>query len=80
MRRRIVLLVACGGDHHQPSAPTVAAILVASMRFHFLDVVLNLRHKGPNVMPCEASFKKGQELGWFEHGSCIIVFAPPASG
>ena len=20
---------------------------------------------------------KGQELGWFEHGSTIIVFAPP---
>jgi phosphatidylserine decarboxylase len=54
----------------------VAAILVASMRFHFLDVVLNLKHKGPNVMPCDASFKKGEELGWFEHGSTIIVFAP----
>jgi phosphatidylserine decarboxylase len=21
--------------------------------------------------------KKGEELGWFEHGSTIIVFAPP---
>jgi phosphatidylserine decarboxylase len=28
-------------------------------------------------MPCRAAFGKGQELGWFEHGSTIIVFAPP---
>jgi phosphatidylserine decarboxylase len=54
----------------------VAAILVASMRFHFLDVTLNLKHKGPNVIPCDAPFKKGEELGWFEHGSTIIVVAP----
>jgi phosphatidylserine decarboxylase len=46
------------------------------MRFHFLDVLLNLRHRGPNVIACDAAFKKGEELGWFEHGSTIIVFAP----
>jgi phosphatidylserine decarboxylase len=54
----------------------VAAILVASMRFHFLDVRLNLKYRGPNVIPCGATFGKGDELGWFEHGSTIIVFAP----
>ena len=27
-------------------------------------------------MPCDAQCHKGQELGWFEHGSTIIVFAP----
>jgi phosphatidylserine decarboxylase len=54
----------------------VAAILVASIRLHFLDVALNLKHRGPNVMACDATFKKGEELGWFEHGSTIIVFAP----
>ena len=27
-------------------------------------------------MPCNASFRKGQEMGWFQHGSTIIVFAP----
>jgi phosphatidylserine decarboxylase len=55
----------------------VAAILVASIRLHFLDVLLHLRWKGPNEMPCDAAVAKGQELGWFEHGSTIIVFAPP---
>jgi phosphatidylserine decarboxylase len=54
----------------------VAAILVASIRLHFLDVLLHLRWPGPNEMPCDAAVVKGQELGWFEHGSTIIVFAP----
>jgi phosphatidylserine decarboxylase len=54
----------------------VAAILVASIRLHFLDVVLSLKHRGPNVMACDATFAKGDELGWFEHGSTIIVLAP----
>ena len=27
-------------------------------------------------MPCNAVVTKGQELGWFEHGSTILVFAP----
>jgi phosphatidylserine decarboxylase len=54
----------------------VAAILVASIRLHCLDAPLNLRHRGPNVMSCAADVRKGDELGWFEHGSTIIVFAP----
>jgi phosphatidylserine decarboxylase len=54
----------------------VAAILVASIRLHFLDVLLNLKHRGPNVIACDAAVSKGEELGWFEHGSTIIVFAP----
>jgi len=55
----------------------VAAILVASIRLHFLDVLLHVRWPGPNEMPCDAAVVRGQELGWFEHGSTIIVFAPP---
>jgi phosphatidylserine decarboxylase len=54
----------------------VAAILVASIRLHGLDAALNLKHRGPNILPCDAAFHKGDELGWFEHGSTIIVFAP----
>ncbi len=63
-----------GGD--PVTLVAVAAILVASIRLHCLDEVLNLEHRGPNVMPCDALFRKGDELGWFEHGSTIIVFAP----
>ena len=55
----------------------VAAILVASIRLHFLDVLLHLRWPGPHEMPCDHAVHKGEELGWFEHGSTILVFAPP---
>jgi len=54
----------------------VAAILVASMRLKFLDVLLHLRYRGPNVIPCDAALRRGDEMGWFEHGSTILVFAP----
>jgi phosphatidylserine decarboxylase len=27
-------------------------------------------------MACDVPLDKGQEMGWFEHGSTIIVFAP----
>ena len=55
----------------------VAAVLVASIRLHFVNVLLHIRYKGPNRIPCDATFSKGEEMGWFEHGSTIIVFAPP---
>jgi phosphatidylserine decarboxylase len=54
----------------------VAAILVASVRLHFLDLVLNAQTRGPSVFACDVAVRKGDELGWFEHGSTIIVLAP----
>jgi phosphatidylserine decarboxylase len=54
----------------------VAAILVASIRLKFLDVRLHLKYRGPNVIRCDVAVRKGEEMGWFEHGSTIIVFAP----
>lgn len=55
----------------------VAAVLVASIRLHWLDVLLHLRWRGPHEMPSDHAVVKGQELGWFEHGSTLIVFVPP---
>ena len=54
----------------------VAAILVASIRLRFLDIALDLREGGPRVIPCSAKVAKGDEMGWFQHGSTIIVLAP----
>ena len=54
----------------------VAAILVASIRLHFANVLLHLKYRGPSRIDCDAGAHKGQELGWFEHGSTIIVLAP----
>jgi len=49
---------------------------VASIRLHFLDVLLHLKHAGPNELPCHAEATKGQELGYFQHGSTVVLFAP----
>jgi phosphatidylserine decarboxylase len=54
----------------------VAAILVASIRLHCLADAFNRNYRGRNVIDCERPVCKGEELGWFEHGSTIIVFAP----
>src|SRR5262245_58157706 len=61
---------------HLVTLVPVAAILVASIRLHFLNVLLHLRYRGPNEIDCEAAFDKGEEMGWFEHGSTIVVLAP----
>jgi phosphatidylserine decarboxylase len=61
----------------QPMAlVAVAAILVAAVRLHCLNVLLHLRYKGANQIPCNCPVARGDELGWFEHGSTIIVFTP----
>src|SRR5262249_777353 len=53
----------------------VAAILVASIRLHFVPTTLNLKYGGATEIPCDASFIKGRELGYFENGSTIVMFA-----
>ena len=63
------------GDHPLAIVP-VAAILVASLRLHAVNLLLHLRYRGPNEIGCRAAVKKGDEMGWFQHGSTIIVFAP----
>lgn len=55
----------------------VAAILVASMRFRFADVLMHLRYRGAHLLRCDARLRKGEEMGWFEHGSTIILLVPP---
>jgi len=53
----------------------VAAILVASMRFTGLDTELNLQYRGPNRIPWHWTFRKGEEMGYFQQGSTILLFA-----
>jgi phosphatidylserine decarboxylase len=73
---RAVLRLNLAPNRQPLTLVAVAAILVASIRLHCLDGPLNLKHRGANVIACDAQFRKGDELGWFEHGSTIIVFAP----
>jgi len=73
---RAVLRTRLAGTGHTITLVPVAAILVASIRLHFLDVLLRLDHPGPNDFACSASATKGQELGYFQHGSTLVMFAP----
>ena len=54
----------------------VAAILVASLKLHAPALRLHTRYRGPDEIACDVAVRKGDELGWFEHGSTILVFAP----
>ena len=72
---RAVLRARLASGHPVALVP-VAAILVASIRLHFMDTLLHLRTLGSKPVDCAERFTKGQEMGWFEHGSTIIVFAP----
>ncbi|MGH2822825.1 MAG: archaetidylserine decarboxylase [Thermoleophilaceae bacterium] len=73
---RALLRARLEATNHVVTLVPVAAVLVASIRLHFLDVLLHLGHRGPNVIPCAAPFRKGEEMGWFQQGSTIIVFVP----
>jgi phosphatidylserine decarboxylase len=73
---RALLRTTLDGGGHEVLLVPVAAVLVASIRLHFLDVLLHLRYRGPNVIACDARYAKGEEMGWFQHGSTILVFAP----
>ena len=73
---RAVIRMRVSPAQHPIALVPVAAILVASIRLHCLNVLLHLRFKGPHEMPVSADCSKGQELGWFEHGSTIIVLVP----
>jgi phosphatidylserine decarboxylase len=63
------------GGHVVTLVP-VAAILVAGIRLRFLDLLFNLGSGAPPVVSRCAHLRKGEEMGWFEHGSTIIVLAP----
>jgi phosphatidylserine decarboxylase len=74
---RAIIRCRLNASDHLITLVPVAAILVASIRLHCADVLLHLKYRGPNTIPCDATLRKGEEMGWFQHGSTIIAFAPP---
>src|SRR5215475_13885585 len=73
--RAVVRTRLAGGAQVVTLVP-VSAILVAGIRLRFLNLSLNLGHRAATVVPCDVRLRKGEEMGWFEHGSTIIVLAP----
>jgi phosphatidylserine decarboxylase len=72
---RVVIDTDLRGSRESATLVAVGAILVASVCLNFLDGPLDLEYRGPNVIPCHASFGKGDEMGYFRHGSTILIFA-----
>lgn len=54
----------------------VAAILVSGIQLSFLPLETGGRLPVRRSYDCDAVLAKGAEMGWFEHGSTIIVLAP----
>ncbi len=73
---RAIVRTTLAASGHVVTLVPVAAILVASIRLNFLDVALDSGFRGRKRFACSTAFGKGDEMGWFEHGSTIIVFAP----
>jgi phosphatidylserine decarboxylase len=72
---RAVVRTKLAATGHVVTLVPVAAILVASIRLHCLGGEAELRVRASTPI-AKASFQKGEEMGWFQHGSTIIVFAP----
>jgi phosphatidylserine decarboxylase len=73
---RALLETEIGPNAYPVALVPVAAVLVASIRLHALDGLLRDVCHGPLDVPCDAGFDKGEELGWFQHGSTILIFVP----
>jgi len=72
-RAPITLRLDRGG--HVIALVPVAAILVAGIRLCFLDPSLDPRTAG--AITCNVPLRRGQEMGWFQHGSTIVLLTPP---
>lgn len=73
---RAVLSLSLDATRHRIALVPVAAILVAGLKLRFMDLPADRQHPQPWVRDCDIHLFKGQEMGWFEHGSTIIVLAP----
>jgi phosphatidylserine decarboxylase len=73
---RAPITVRLGFTGDQVILVPVAAVLVASIRLPWLDAEHGVRAAGAGVRQSGARFRKGEEMGWFEHGSTIVVIAP----
>lgn len=73
---RAAIHARAGAKQHPIALVPVAAILVASLRLHGIAPLLHPRYDGPIEFALAARFAKGDEMGWFQHGSTILVFTP----
>ena len=73
---RVVVRTALSGGGEPLTLVAVAAILVSGIRLGFLRLDTGGGHPLHRTYDCDAVLAKGAEMGWFEHGSTIVVLAP----
>jgi phosphatidylserine decarboxylase len=73
---RVVIRTALPTTDQRITLVPVAAVLVAGIRLRFLELIVDPRRYASPPIQCRVVFRKGQEMGWFEHGSTVIVLAP----
>ncbi len=72
---RVVVPLSSSDDGPGITLVAVAAVLVASIRLHGVATRLNRSYRGPCRLDWNRAFRRGEEMGYFEHGSTIIVLA-----
>ncbi len=73
--RAVVCTILANGSYAVTLVP-VAAVLVAGIYLSFLPGAPRLRNNMATGLTSGAVLRKGEEMGWFEHGSTILVLAP----
>jgi phosphatidylserine decarboxylase len=73
---RVVVRTDLRGGAQTLTLVAVAAILVSGIRLGFLPLEMGGRLPVRRGYDCDAAVRKGEEMGWFEHGSTIVVLAP----
>jgi phosphatidylserine decarboxylase len=70
---RAVVHARLDGTEETLALVAVGAILVGSIQLSFVDGPLALSYRGPGRIYCRTSFRKGDEVGYFHHGSTVIA-------
>jgi phosphatidylserine decarboxylase len=73
---RAVISTVLTGTGHRMTLVAVAAIMVAGIRLGFLDFGAESRSLPRTDYGCDQRLAKGAEMGWFEHGSTILLLVP----
>ena len=74
---RVIIPIAQGTAPPSLVLVPVGAILVGSVHLHFARLTRRRQGRRIRHVRCDAVFRRGEELGYFHHGSTIIVIAPP---
>ena len=73
---RVVIPATVSGTDGAVVLVAVGAILVASVQLSFLPFALDETYVGSPLIGCDVTLRKGEEMGFFQHGSTIIVVLP----